>query len=302
MKNKLLKIFPLLLLLASFTASNICAQAPFAPAAPQTPPTPAIPQMPASAQEYVPHDRELREARITLSELLNLTPKLRGIMSCDPSLLSNLEYVSKQNPELAKFLNSNPEIVRNPEFYLEPIVSQFNNMVYYGGSRSGRNLGMIFSFFVFLVVTITLIWMLRFFLQNRRWNRIFKVQTEMHTKLLDRIGNNQEMMAYLESDKGRKFFELAPIASSLDSNPSFYMSPITRILAPLQIGIVVVLAGIGLLIVKNSFIDPLPLLLIGVLALAIGIGFIISAGISWVLANRLGVFDKKNEASQAKVN
>jgi hypothetical protein len=305
MKNKLLRIFPLLLLLFSFTVKDMCAQAPLAPEAPKTTKTTkpaAIPQMPASDRDYVPHNRELHEARNTLSQLLDLTPKLRGIVSADPSILSNLEYVSQQNPELAKYLNSHPEIVRNPEFYLSHLVSQFNQMINYGGYKTNQDMESILAFFVFLVVTITLIWMLRFFLQNRRWNRIFKVQTEMHAKLLDRIGSNQEMMAYLESDKGKKFFELAPISSALDSNQSFQMSPISRILAPLQIGIVASLAGLGLLIIKSSFTDQLPLLLIGVLALAIGIGFIISSGISWVLAIRLGIFDKKNEASRAKLD
>jgi hypothetical protein len=46
--------------------------------------------------------------------------------------------------------------------------------------------------------------------------------------------------------------------------------------------------GIGLLYIKSYFDDSGALLLIGTIGLMAGIGLILSAGISWMLAKRLG--------------
>ena len=57
---------------------------------------------------------------------------------------------------------------------------------------------------------------------------------------------------------------------------------------PLQIGIVLVLLGIGLLFLRNAGPDMnIPMLVLGTVVLMPGVGFIISAGITWVLAGRL---------------
>jgi hypothetical protein len=56
--------------------------------------------------------------REQLIKLLRVSPKRTTVVVRDPSLLANQEYVSRNNPELAQFLQIHPEIVRNPEFYL----------------------------------------------------------------------------------------------------------------------------------------------------------------------------------------
>jgi len=65
---------------------------------------------------------------------------------------------------------------------------------------------------------------------------------------------------------------------------------IARVLTPLQIGVVLVLLGIGFFLLRNVRIEMHePMLVLGTIALMPGIGFIISAGITWVLASRLGL-------------
>ena len=41
--------------------------------------------------------------------------------------------------------------------------------------------------------------------------RIFKLQSDVHGKLIDKFTSNQELAAYMETDAGRKFLEAAPI-------------------------------------------------------------------------------------------
>jgi hypothetical protein len=268
----------------------------------QAKPSPAVEKEPAATTGFSPaNEAELDSAREQLFKLLRMSPKLTSAISLDPTLLSYQEYVNKNNPELAGFLQSHPEIVRNPEFYLfanlpggkngdVPFLFQHAVWPEIGQGNSSDRGEDIIIFFVFLIVLSAILWLLRMLLQNRRWNRIFKVQTEIHTKLLDKLGGSQELFAYLGTEAGKRFMELAPIATALESpqRPGL-LSPITRILAPLQLGIVSTLAGISLLFIKGYFKDSGALLFVGTMALALGIGFIISAGVSWLLAQRLGL-------------
>jgi hypothetical protein len=252
------------------------------------------------------NDEQLAATRENLFNLLQMSPKLTGAVAHDPSLLGDQEYVNRSNPELAKFLQSHPEIVRNPEFYL------FGNFA--GPGRGSRRLridrGMVsfdtneperentrelarvvIPFLVFIGVTAALLWILRVLLENRRWSRLFNAQTGIYNKLLDRFGSNEELLAYVRDDAGKRFLQSLSLPSNLWS---FNQSPIARILAPLQLGVVLTMAGIGLIWVRGSVPDATSaltggLLIFGTLSLMLGIGFIVSAGLSLLLARHLGL-------------
>jgi hypothetical protein len=69
---------------------------------------------------------------------------------------------------------------------------------------------------------------------------------------------------------------------------------VARVLTPIQIGVVLVLLGIGCLFLRHAGPDmETPMLVLGTIILMPGIGFIISAGITWVLAMRLGLMPPK---------
>jgi hypothetical protein len=126
------------------------------------------------------------------------------------------------------------------------------------------------------------------FLENRRWNRIFRLQTEVHSKLIDRFGNNQELLTYMGTEAGKRFLEAAPIPMDFNHGQERMPNAVARVLTPLQIGVVVTLLGIGLLMLRH--VDSslaIPLLVFGIVVLMPGLGFIISAGIAWYLAGRL---------------
>src|ERR1700678_2912719 len=96
----------------------LAAFAPAAIAVQTRPAKPVTPQPPASLAAPAPNDKEVAATQHELIELLRLSPTLTTVISHDPSLLANQDYVSHNNPQLAAFLVTHPEVARNPDFYL----------------------------------------------------------------------------------------------------------------------------------------------------------------------------------------
>jgi hypothetical protein len=271
-----------------------------APAAHQAPVAPA-----AVATAPVPNERDVAATQTELIRLLRLSPTLTTVVSHDASLLSNQDYVARNNPQLASFLTAHPEVARNPDFYLfthlnrgegEPDEALQHAVwpdLYRDRPRESpfgefitHDFGPLAAFLGFLVA---LIWMVRVFLENRRWSRVFKLQSEVHGKLIDKFTSTQELAAYMETESGKRFLEAAPIPVSIEPAQRV-PNAVARVLTPLQIGIVLVLLGIGLLSLRHAGPEmETPMLFIGTVVLMPGIGFIISAGITWLLAARLGL-------------
>jgi len=277
-------------------------------AAAQTQPVhPAAPTAPIS-------DKDFRASQDELLRLLRLSPTLTTVVSHDPSLLSNQEYVSKNNPQLAAFLAAHPEVARNPDFYL------FTRVHHEDGSpndelqravwpelvqpRQSRTVEDIVQPFMALLAFAcflgTLIWCLRQFLENRRWSRIFKLQSEVHGRLIDKFSSTQELAQYMETEAGKRFLEAAPISAGIEPEQRV-PNAVARVLTPLQIGIVLVLLGLGLLLLRHAATETqVPMLIFGVVALMPGLGFIISAGVTWVLAARLGLMPPSPAVQNSK--
>jgi hypothetical protein len=122
-----------------------------------------------------------------------------------------------------------------------------------------------------------------------RWTRLSKIQTDVHTKLLDRFSSNEDLLAYIQTPAGRKFLESAPIPLE---TPRSIGAPLGRILLSVQVGAVLAVGGIGLMIVAGRTVDEVrePLGALGVVAIALGIGFLLSAVMAYVISQRLGLF------------
>lgn len=244
----------------------------------------------------------LEETQRQLIQLLRMNPKLTSVVARDPDLLANQPYIQQNNPELEQFLQSHPEVVRSPDFYL------FSNLG--PGSRerrlqqelwpervgepAGIDWSDIIPLLVFILVLSALLWMVRVFLENRRWNRVFQVQSSMQAKLLERFGSSEDLLAFLRTDEGRRALELPPIPVALEHGIRSG-SPVGRVLLSTQVGILLTLAGAGLLRLRAHFAPPsaTPLLVFGTLALMVGIGFILSAAISYLLARHLDLLPQK---------
>jgi hypothetical protein len=268
----------------------------------QTRPNASAPVAPAATP--APNDKDVVNDQTELIRLLRLSPTLTTVVSHDPSLLSDQEYVSRNNPQLAQFLVAHPEVARNPEFYLfshlnhqdgEPDVA-LERAVWPDIYRAqgppnpvGGFLGDLSPLLAFACFLSFSVWVIRVILENRRWTRTFKLQSEVHTRLIDKFGSNAELASYMQTEAGRRFLEAAPIAVSLE-NGARVPNAVARVLTPLQIGIVLVLLGIGLLVLRHTSAEmEIPMRILGTVVLMPGIGFIISAGITWILAARLGL-------------
>lgn len=300
---------PPILVRAIFTASLISGILVAPALGAQARPAPAAPA--AAAIQPPPTDQELQATQEQLIKLLRLSPTLTTVVEHDPTLLSNQEYVNRNNPQLGQFLASHPEVARNPEFYLfthlnteggrddalERAVWPELDQRWHPPSASEQFLNNVVPFLVFLGILLALLWLTRQLLENRRWARIFKLQSDVHGKLIERFGSGQELMAYMGTEAGKRFLEGAPIAVGLEPEQRM-PNAVARVLTPLQIGVVLTLLGIGLLSIKNYLGADMisPMLLMGVVVLMPGIGFIISAGITWLLAARLGLMPDRPAA------
>jgi hypothetical protein len=272
----------------------LCAMATAQPRA-------AAPVQPPAAAASI-SDRDFVATQAELIKLLRLSPTLTTVVARDPSLLANQDYVSRNNPQLAQFLAAHPEIGRNPDFYLFTRVHRedggndeaLERAVWPEFSQPRRTdpldiVGPIAAGAAFACFLGTVIWIIRQILENRRWSRMFKLQSEVHGRLIDKFSTNQELAAYMGTEAGKRFLEAAPISAGIEPEQRV-PNAVARVLTPLQIGIVLVLLGIGLIMLRHASPETeLPMLIFGTVVLMPGLGFIISAAVTWVLAARLGL-------------
>jgi hypothetical protein len=145
----------------------------------------------------------------------------------------------------------------------------------------------------FIAFFLTVAAMVRAVLSHRRWLRATKQQADVHNRLLERFGANDELLAYVQSPAGSQFLQGSAVV--IDAAPGATMAaPYSRILWAVQAGLVVGLAGIGILSIRNYMapeVGPM-FLTFGVLAAAIGLGFVLAAVASYVLSRRLGLIDR----------
>lgn len=242
-------------------------------------------------------DLDARTTREQLRELMQrFPPDLARVLKMDPTLMRNDAYLA-QYPPLAQFLAQHPDIAHNPRFYLSFVEVEGGDWPQPSDSRTEsvrmmRNTMEWLGAFGFFVAGASLIaWFVRTFIDYRRWLRVSKVQTEVHNKLMERFSGTGELQAYVQSPAGRRFLESAPIP--LDPGPRSLGAPLSRILWSVQAGVVFTMIGIGFEIVSRRVIQDVgePMAVFSVLAIALGIGFIASGAVSYILSRRLGLLD-----------
>ena len=274
-----------LMLLAGLPASGVAGQAKPVPArAAETAPAP----VPATVDE-----RTARDTRERLREIFEqYPPSVAQVLRLDPSLLTKQDYLAPY-PTLATYLAQHPEVAHNPVFFL-------------GGAFNGQDqdtrshtVNAIENVFVGLEVLLgivtailTLAWLARAAIDHRRWLRATRMQTDAHTKIVDRLSSNEDLLAYMQSPNGQRFLGASlGSPSAADTVPQIVGAPFNRILWSVQAGIVVAAAGLGLWIAKNGVIEEAaqPMQVVSILAMALGIGFVVSAFASYALSRQLGL-------------
>jgi hypothetical protein len=286
---------------AAVLAALVVSESPFARAAQQPPPGPSAEAAPAggttaAGTQVVVADQDARETRADLEEVLKrLPPTVGRVMRLDPSVMRNAAYLAPY-PALSAFLQAHPEVVQNPSFYLEHVDYEFWNprrpedaasRAVDAWNNAFQNLSIMA---VVGIITGGILWIIKTLVGYRRWYRTSKIQTEVHTKILDRFTSNEDVLAYMQTEPGRRFLESAPPPVEGPVKPM--AAPLSRILWSLQAGVVLATGGFGLLFVSRRAISEIaqPLFASGVLVLALGVGFVVSAAASYLLSRHLGLF------------
>jgi hypothetical protein len=258
------------------------------PQRPQPPPA-SPPQSPVILQQ-MPNARETQNQ---LNEIFNqLPPSVHEVLRIDPTLLYREDYIANY-PALAAFIQQHPEVAHNPSFFIGE--RQFrrdeNNSP---GLEAARALRSMTDFLgvVLIVITITagVILLVRTAVEHRRWQRALRTQTDLHAKLIDRFSSSEDLLHYLQSPAGKLLTEVPSLPQAAPR--AAMAAPLSRIFWALQAGIVIVALGTGLLVVsRNASVPEVAEFLggIGVVILTIGVGFTISAVVSYFLSHRLGL-------------
>jgi len=242
------------------------------------------------------------ETRRDLEELLKqYPPSLPRILRLDPSLLSSPEYL-KPYPALFVFLAQHPEVTHNPSYFFgdydgnngDPrnrMTAQERAIDMWRNAIEGFMIGV-----AMLGVGCAVIWLIKTMIEHRRWTKLQKIQTDVHNKLLDRFTANEDLLAYIQTPAGRRFLESAPIP--LDS-PRAMAAPLGRILWSAQAGAVFTVLGAGLFAVSQNSLEEVaaPLGAFGVVIIALGLGFIVSALLAYSLTRRFGLLADPNAAA-----
>jgi len=143
---------------------------------------------------------------------------------------------------------------------------------------------------VLIVMTVftAVVLLVRTVATNRRQLQVTKMQAEMQTRLIERFGSAEELVAYLGSPAGQKFVESATIERR---------NPFGRILGSIQAGLVLTLAGAGFLFIQGRWPEVEEgFLFLGVMGIALGVGFLLSAGAAYFLSKSWGLIDDRGEA------
>jgi hypothetical protein len=140
----------------------------------------------------------------------------------------------------------------------------------------------LFSTIAFLVWTV---------FSTIRRAQIAKIQAGVQSKLLDKFSSGQELANLLQTEQGKKLLDSLAVTEQV--------KPYGRILAAAQVGVILALAGAALLLLRKYVSGAYEVLLVvGALALAMGIGFIVSAAISYRLSKSLGLLNGNSGPKQ----
>jgi hypothetical protein len=255
-------------------------------------------QKPAPAVEAGAPDRTVTTMdadevrRAFMSVLERHPPSVARVMKLDPSLMRNESYLQAY-PHIGQFLATHPDVPRNAPYYLEHVRGINDDWQQTPQQRMTEAiLAGLAGFTAFIIVISTLVWLIRTVVEHRRWNRLSKIQAEVHTKLMDRFSSNEELLTYVQTPSGRRFLESGP--SPLQEMTPTMSAPLSRILWSVQLGSVLLVSGLGMLFLSGRALSEAQefFYIGGCLASAIGTGFVVSAAAAYLLSRRLGLLER----------
>ncbi|SRR6266446_984077 len=111
-----------------------------------------------------------------------------------------------------------------------------------------------------------------------------KLQAGVQTKLLEKFGSGQELLAYVQSDAGKQFLESLTMEQR---------TPHGQILGAAQASVILFLLGLALLFLRGRVSGGEEVFLVsGTITLTLGAGFGMSAALSYFLSKSFGLLSE----------
>jgi len=251
-------------------------------------PVPAYAQKPAAVVSAAsPTDQDISNIdalRGALDRFLDSHPEIANEVVGRPAVMSDPNFLH-EHPELQAFLEGHALVKADPRAFLSPRAWAEA----YRGSDLNEFMNDLAPVLAFACALLAIVYVVRTVLDNRRWNRTFKVHEDVHTKLIEKFASGQDFSAYLQTEAGRRLLEWTPPV--LDTTARGLPNAVGRIFWSLQAGLVLLLMGFGLLEIRGHMApnDASALLVFGTLGVTLGAGFILSALVSYGLSKHLGL-------------
>jgi hypothetical protein len=227
--------------------------------------------------------------------LWQLPPAVRGVLQYDPTLIDRPDYLAPY-PSLQAFLKQHPEVARNPNFF-------FGSPGYGRGPNPTEALAAILAgtglFIAFMTILVTFGSVARQVVDYRRWVRHTRMQLDVHTKILDRMQSNEDLLTYVQTSAGRNFLEFTPAGPTPE--PRVSSAPFGRILWSVQAGVVLAALGMGLRYAQGHVPEEIvpAFTVLGVIVMSLGLGAVVSAIVAYVLSSRLGLLPSRKQETNA---
>lgn len=242
-----------------------------------------------------PANQDVRETREQFKTLMSMHPPALGrVFKLDPTLMSNDAYLAPY-PSLAAFFKQHPEVARDPGYFLDWVSVQ------QGEYRQEREAVRMWSnfmeglmvAFIMSIVGSFLVWLVKTVIEHRKWLRLTKTQTEVHSKLFDRLSSNEDLLTYIQTPSGRRFLEGVGAMPGVAAQPRPLGAPVSRILWAVQVGIVIVAGALGTLFISGRVIEEVaqPLFAIATIGISLGIGFVVSSAVAYALSRSMGLIE-----------
>ncbi len=130
-----------------------------------------------------------------------------------------------------------------------------------------------------LVVFAFLSWVFKVILE---WRKL-KHKNQLHNKLVDKYSNVEELNEFLKSENGINFFKYLSVEGVV---------PKERLIISISRGIIAGFLGFAFLILGQIFTEETEFFVaFGILIIALGLGFLVSAFVSVKLSKKWGIID-----------
>jgi ABC-type multidrug transport system fused ATPase/permease subunit len=136
-----------------------------------------------------------------------------------------------------------------------------------------------------VTIVISAAWIIVRIITSMKERANTRTRADVYNKLIDKFSAAPEFVEFLQSDAGLRFIEEHTVEVSL---------PMSKILSSLRLGVNLSLAGAGMLLVANVFSNEFGGFYVGMavggtVALTIGVGFLVSAFVSYKLCKHWGL-------------